>query len=95
LNFLCVHLVYTCALPHSLSIHANNIGDAMKVHQYMESSVFLRLLMYFCFFRHLATYDAAWQPLPVNFVLGYIAIVLLFGANFLWCWYWCTRQNRL
>ena len=31
----------------------------------------------------LATYDVAWQPLPINLVLRYTSFIWLFGAGFL------------
>ena len=37
----------------------------------------------FVIWRHLATYDASWQPLPVNLVLRYTSFICLFGTYFL------------
>jgi len=45
--------------------------------------------------RHLATHDAAWQPLSVNLVFRYTSFIWLFGAYFLCFWYLCTQQNEL
>jgi len=52
----------------------------------IDPSSFIKTFLFFKILRHLATYDAAWQPLPVN-LLRYTLFIWLFGAYLVCCVY--------
>ena len=59
-----------------------SISTRLQLNNHRSLFFYLNIFCFFELWRHLAAYDATWQPLPVNLVLRYMSLIWLFGSFF-------------
>ena len=76
------------------NINMYSISTRLRVNDHRSVFFYLNIVV-FEIWRHLATYDAAWQPRSLKLFCVIRRSFSRYGAYFLCFWYWCTHQIEL